>query len=193
MDAPPPPPPQGMSSVPVADGPPKKSNTWIWILVGGILICGCGGLIGGGAILFPIILAARSSASKVNCLSNMKQLGIAEQMYQSDYDDHFADRGTWIDKTATYTPNDRVFTCPAVRKEHREYGYAASTALSGKKGSEIKMPTTEIDLFETSKLVRNANGDPNAEGWPSRHGPGRSVSFVDGHAHWVRPAGSDSN
>ena len=40
------------------------------------------------AILFPVFAQAREKARGISCLSNMKQIGTAEQMYVQDYDEH---------------------------------------------------------------------------------------------------------
>jgi prepilin-type N-terminal cleavage/methylation domain-containing protein/prepilin-type processing-associated H-X9-DG protein len=39
------------------------------------------------AILFPVFAQAKAAAKKTQCLSNMRQLGIALSMYMADYDD----------------------------------------------------------------------------------------------------------
>src|SRR5262245_19161226 len=39
------------------------------------------------AILFPVFAQARESAKASACMSNMKQLGVATQLYLADYDD----------------------------------------------------------------------------------------------------------
>jgi prepilin-type N-terminal cleavage/methylation domain-containing protein/prepilin-type processing-associated H-X9-DG protein len=39
------------------------------------------------AILFPVFAKAREKAKQTQCLSNMKQLGLAMMMYGTDYDD----------------------------------------------------------------------------------------------------------
>src|SRR5579862_7266477 len=50
------------------------------------------------AILFPVFARAREAARKTACLSNMKQLGLASQMYKQDYDETYPDsRDTWFD------------------------------------------------------------------------------------------------
>jgi prepilin-type N-terminal cleavage/methylation domain-containing protein/prepilin-type processing-associated H-X9-DG protein len=41
------------------------------------------------AILFPVFAQARESAYKATCQSNLRQLGVAFQMYAVDYDDTF--------------------------------------------------------------------------------------------------------
>jgi len=42
------------------------------------------------AILFPVFAQARDKARAASCLSNLKQWGIAHQMYVQDYDETFA-------------------------------------------------------------------------------------------------------
>src|SRR5271156_322083 len=41
------------------------------------------------AILFPVFAQAKLAAKKTASLSNVKELGLAELMYQGDYDDYF--------------------------------------------------------------------------------------------------------
>ena len=38
------------------------------------------------AILFPVFALAREKARQASCLSNLKQIGLAGQMYSQDYD-----------------------------------------------------------------------------------------------------------
>src|SRR6266511_3335108 len=49
------------------------------------------------AILFPVFARAREAARKTACLSNVKQLGLASNMYKQDYDEAYPDsRDTWF-------------------------------------------------------------------------------------------------
>ncbi len=41
------------------------------------------------ALLFPVLANARESGRKTKCLSNLRQIGMAIQMYLGDYDDTF--------------------------------------------------------------------------------------------------------
>ena len=45
------------------------------------------------AILFPVFAQAKAAAKKTACLSNFKQLGLAQNMYANDYDDHLVYTG----------------------------------------------------------------------------------------------------
>lgn len=44
------------------------------------------------AILFPVLLTAREQAHSTTCLSNLRQIGVAVRMYESDYDERLPDR-----------------------------------------------------------------------------------------------------
>jgi prepilin-type N-terminal cleavage/methylation domain-containing protein/prepilin-type processing-associated H-X9-DG protein len=44
------------------------------------------------AILFPVFARAKEAAKKSNCLSNMRQIGVAFSLYLNDYDDRMPDR-----------------------------------------------------------------------------------------------------
>lgn len=40
------------------------------------------------AILFPVFAQAKAAAKSASCLSNVKQLALAEKLYGADYDDY---------------------------------------------------------------------------------------------------------
>jgi len=47
------------------------------------------------AILFPVFAQAREKARQITCLSNLNQIGLAEQMYAQDYDQWFSGLPGW--------------------------------------------------------------------------------------------------
>ncbi len=74
------------------------------------------------AILFPVFAQAREKARQASCLSNLKQIGIALTMYQSDYDSMYppsqlppsgANIVSWPTMVQPYIKNDKVFICPS--------------------------------------------------------------------------------
>lgn len=83
------------------------------------------------AILFPVFAQARERARAISCLSNTKQIGLAEMMYVQDYDETFwscpwpgggqfgipnpANGGTtfWSDLLQPYVKNTGIFDCPS--------------------------------------------------------------------------------
>lgn len=70
------------------------------------------------AILFPVFARARQAAHKTQCLSNMKQMGLAFRMYTDDNNGgyppalHEHDVGSWIEGLQKYTTDNLVRQCP---------------------------------------------------------------------------------
>jgi len=91
------------------------------------------------AILFPVFAEAREKARAISCLSNMKQIATAAQMYVQDYDEHLFFRASgpnratasrtgavtpagdavdywhevWWNALMPYIKNNQVYTCPS--------------------------------------------------------------------------------
>jgi prepilin-type N-terminal cleavage/methylation domain-containing protein/prepilin-type processing-associated H-X9-DG protein len=76
------------------------------------------------SILFPVFSRARAKARQTSCLSNMKQLDLAEQMYSQDNDEQYtiatptwtpgpSDMGvTWDQALLPYMKNEEILICP---------------------------------------------------------------------------------
>jgi prepilin-type N-terminal cleavage/methylation domain-containing protein/prepilin-type processing-associated H-X9-DG protein len=75
------------------------------------------------AILFPVFARAREKARQSSCQSNLKQLGIAFDMYDQDYDEKMPrawsgladnnDAFSWADMLSPYIKNQQIFDCPS--------------------------------------------------------------------------------
>src|SRR5438552_8343561 len=72
------------------------------------------------AILFPVFAQAREKARAVSCLSNIKQLGLAVNMYVQDYDETYPIACPndwwyyiWGVNVQPYIKNVQVFKCPS--------------------------------------------------------------------------------
>ena len=88
------------------------------------------------AILFPVFARARENARRASCMSNLKQIGTAVQMYTQDYDEKFPliaqsccsgpygdqklpdgrrMRGYWVWELAfyPYIKSTQAFVCPS--------------------------------------------------------------------------------
>ncbi|MBR1965626.1 MAG: prepilin-type N-terminal cleavage/methylation domain-containing protein [Lentisphaeria bacterium] len=93
-------------------------------------------------MLLPALNKARDRARTATCTSNMRQIGVANNMYISDYDDYFANEGTkiniaaapslqageWYYKIYLINPAPKIFRCPAAKKSVKLY----NTANNGK-------------------------------------------------------------
>jgi len=77
------------------------------------------------AILFPVFAKAREKARQSSCLSNVKQLVLAELQYAQDYDETLSgiwqcevapgNSYIWEVVVAPYVKNTQVFYCPSNR------------------------------------------------------------------------------
>jgi prepilin-type N-terminal cleavage/methylation domain-containing protein len=73
------------------------------------------------AILFPVFAQAREKARQTTCVSNMRQMGLAVQMYAQDYDECLPLAATatatgflnWHNLTDPYVKNTQVWICPS--------------------------------------------------------------------------------
>jgi prepilin-type N-terminal cleavage/methylation domain-containing protein/prepilin-type processing-associated H-X9-DG protein len=63
------------------------------------------------AMVFPVFARARESARKAVCLSNVKNLALAIQMYLSDYSDHFPPTETRTEVIDWFNMNGGVDCC----------------------------------------------------------------------------------
>lgn len=75
------------------------------------------------AILFPVFAKAREKARQTSCLSNVKQLGLAIQMYVTDYEAYpmmsspasASPRTRWPDYIYSYVSSEAMFLCPSAK------------------------------------------------------------------------------
>ncbi|HJN18110.1 MAG TPA: DUF1559 domain-containing protein [Armatimonadota bacterium] len=89
------------------------------------------------AILFPVFARAREKARQTSCLSNMKQIGLANEMYKQDFDEKYPTRwyccagGTsplpWPFVLEPYMKNTQLLVCPS-EGGHDWYGNAGCCA-----------------------------------------------------------------
>jgi hypothetical protein len=163
----------------------RKRLTWVWVLVGVLLVCGLGGVGIIGAILFPVFAQAKQAAIRTSCMVNLKQISQAQLLYSADADGRFPDAARWIDQSEAYNEYERSFTCPAVKSQGRQFGYAFNAAVSKKKAADLK-DRREVLLYESGNLQRNASGDPSKEPPTNRHLRGRTESYCDGSVKFVR-------
>ncbi len=88
------------------------------------------------AILFPVFAQARAKARQAACLSNLKQIGTAEQMYMQDYDETIHEvlscgavskadtcRITYAELLQPYVKNIGVFACPDTNLDKSDITY----------------------------------------------------------------------
>lgn len=96
------------------------------------------------AILFPVLSQARAAAKKTQCLTNLKNIGLAMILYNDQYDDVFPttersvtnygdpQRGDMVTKLAPFMKNYEIYFCPDRFAKHST-GYNAPTWNRGRR------------------------------------------------------------
>jgi prepilin-type processing-associated H-X9-DG protein len=137
------------------------------------------------AILVPAFSAAQSGARVMVSMNNMKQLGIAVQMYAIDNGGRFPPADQWPDllqKGSFVTP--QVWADPDQDSTGR--GYSMNSSLSDKPLSFVKDPARTVIFFEC-KPGSPPGGGPELLPEQPPHGGVYVIGFVDGHAEVVPP------
>jgi hypothetical protein len=122
---------------------------------------------------------------KAACLSNVKNLALALQMYLADNGDVFPAADAWCESLEDYVKNWDVFRCPSVRDRDRECDFAFNDALDGASMSDLADPASTVAIFE-SDVGWNAAGDASILPAAPRHLEGDIYGRADGHALSVK-------
>jgi prepilin-type N-terminal cleavage/methylation domain-containing protein/prepilin-type processing-associated H-X9-DG protein len=85
------------------------------------------------AILFPVFAQAREKARAITCTSNLKQIGLATNMYTQDYDETYPSGWGWDqnDQTKSSTTMWRVCIQPYLQKLGAATGTSGETSGNG--------------------------------------------------------------
>jgi len=163
------------------------------------------------AILFPVFARARAKARQTACLSNVKQISLALEMYCQDNDesypvvDHLAGYGWW-DPLFPYVKNAQVFRCPAYKAAATEpasdyllnglFAHGVSqgffTDTSNQISIAIRLPGCSEagyhpwpdDHSSWDDLTAYSEFEANIA--TSIHNGGSNYGFADGHAKWLK-------
>jgi len=162
-------------------------------------------------ILFPVFARARGSAHGVTCISNIKQLLQAAQIYRSDYDRRLVPARNWDKSHGTlgvtwcvllqpHIKNKEILTCPldpapqtARNSTDLPHSYGINyslTYLLGQQHLARSMSTLEdvselIMFFDMKSEVRAMGGSYTVHRLSRvafRHTDKASFGFLDGHA-----------
>ena len=126
-------------------------------------------------LTLPALARAKLKAQRINCVNNMKQLGLAVRMYALDHKDQFPPAATWCDAIQGSIGSTKVFQCPS--EPGRRCAYAFNAKLDGKKEGEINPQT--VLLFESDAGWNGTGGAGDLR--PHKHSSRTvSVALADG-------------
>ena len=168
------------------------------------------------SILFPVFARAREKGRQAACISNVRQLTLACQMYSQDFDEIEPPGalGTqfWHDLIYPYTHNRQIYVCPS--RKDRLMDYAINPLVAGVSegtmfdpavkvllgdvppesiGSTASSRGTEYWINDLGNDIVAATDDNTfkAAGQPERHNDGIIYGFGDGHSKWAKESQTD--
>jgi len=136
-------------------------------------------LIGLGAMAAPTLRRSRGSRV-VQCLSNVKNIALALNMYAVDYDS-FPESASWCETLTAYLGTPDIYRCNEAPELRSAYAY--NRALAGIKFDRLANADRLVSVFE-SDGGWNAHGGPDLLPQYPRHSKGDYYGFADGSAKW---------
>ena len=148
------------------------------------------------AILFPVFARARAQARKSSCLSNLKQIGLAVNMYASDCDGYLpypsprpsvevAGRWPLSYILNPYVKNQQIFRCPSdnayFQAEYSSYQWLEIFEGQPMDGPEFfGMDLTDVPyLFDADSKFHGGDDDANPPDFK------KNCLWLDGHAKFA--------
>ncbi len=161
------------------------------------------------AILFPVIASATHASRRAHCLSNLRQLYMAQKMYSDDYDRTLvparAGLYTWSVILQSHLKNDRILICPEDQAPQTVSGlydlphsYGINYNLTFNTTSQpfvysmsTLTRTTDLLLFFDMKSSAQAMGASyythRLTRLDARHNGLCGFAFLDGHVKMLKP------
>ena len=127
------------------------------------------------AMLVPILSHAREKSRRINCASNLRQLGIALQLYAEDHDGSFPDEISGL-IVENYISESKIFSCPSDGpppvdgSKDNDYAYLGSgndNRMSGLEGFMLAADKdfgTNENRFHTGNFYNILYMDGHVEG-----------------------------
>jgi prepilin-type N-terminal cleavage/methylation domain-containing protein/prepilin-type processing-associated H-X9-DG protein len=164
------------------------------------------------AILFPVFLAAKATASRSKCAGNIGQLCKALNIYSTDYQGRIPDwnsaYGTWDKAVYKYVRNKDIFGCPINRVDpntHKPYAgtivvrsYCLAKNVARQITDGCPKPSATVLLLEKGSQPIFTVSDSVAEWFDQTYGyghdspdkfwhdRGKNFAFCDGHAAYFK-------
>jgi hypothetical protein len=135
------------------------------------------------ALMLPAFAKAKQRAQSIQCVSQMKQLGLGLRMYANDNKEVFPPADTWCDSIQGYLGGSHVFQCKADMSGQRS-SFALNKKVAGRKEADVD-PRTVL-LFEVEGGGGwNESGGRELMMPRSRHGQTVVVGLADGSVQQV--------
>jgi prepilin-type N-terminal cleavage/methylation domain-containing protein/prepilin-type processing-associated H-X9-DG protein len=168
------------------------------------------------ALLFPVFAHAREKARQTQCLSNLRQLGLADTLYLENWDHIFPD-WLWKRELFPYVNSKEVYLCPSnpigwddpkvywkgIEVNRFDYPFPTSYGFNGmfiRGNGLVKTDVEDADIPEPSAsiLIGESRHDGpispmdftqpknSPHGLLNEHFGRTNFAFVDGHAEALK-------
>lgn len=134
------------------------------------------------SILLSVFFSARDKSRTISCAANLRQIGLAMQIYMADYRDFYPSyhpgpaNCSWADRIFPYIKSPKVLWCPAFEAGEYRPGCTASENISGVKhewNGSYSINTLEDAIWEIGRT------QPSVAQLRVRF-PARTILVVDG-------------
>ena len=155
------------------------------------------------ALIYPALKAGVGSANRVKCLGNLRQIGVAAELYTQEHNNRFPDINAWAMELCPYfsfkisienlpTHTKTIFWCPSANPAQVDpspngtltygigMGYAGMNRIAqlSNNGQPVVLSKLAAFFDASGKNV----WDTTPERVSVRHGACYNVLFADGHA-----------
>lgn len=160
------------------------------------------------ALLLPVLSRSKSSAQRIVCVNNVRQINLALQLYAGNHGDRIGYSTndiyysykdsllTYLGMTAAYASNNPVFVCPADTTFHTlalthysSYGFNGADrgtndfGMAQRSFASVRQPS----LTALNGEISGGIGVSWHDGIPGEHDNARNVGgFVDGHVSYFK-------
>jgi prepilin-type N-terminal cleavage/methylation domain-containing protein/prepilin-type processing-associated H-X9-DG protein len=136
------------------------------------------------AILFPVFARAREKARQASCQSNLKQIGLAVQMYAQDYDEvmvrgytdvrHAGISGGYLhapELLHPYIKNAQIWQCPSEGSDYASFDHGIKCTY-GINQAQFEVQSTRFDRSLALAQIEDPSG---------------TICFIDDTNVWAGP------
>lgn len=156
----------------------KAQNIAAGVVGAVVLICA-------GLYYYPAVGNTKASSKKTACLSNLKRLAMATEIYRADADDRLPLQN-WFRPLQAILKGPDFLGCPEVFTQSRkEVGYAMNLPLVGAQYAKMRQPASTVLFFETDALRPDVVANLSARNRDRHQGKGSNVAYADTHAKFI--------
>src|SRR5665213_4345471 len=156
----------------------RRQNPMRFVLIFCVTI---GALFLGVLLILPTLGKARPEAQRIKCASNLKNIGLAIQIYAESHHGHYPATFEELLVTSDLTPD--TFVCPESNDDRAPGDTAADQASHLRDGHYLSY------VYVGGKLTTSASNPASVvvayEPLTNHHGDGINVLFADGHVEWT--------